>query len=350
MAVFSASYPPRWWGWGWGGRDEKNLAVGLENRSAPFYLAHQVAQPRPLSQVGIGRFTGWQASDKPCHCRATTYCGEPGLPAHPFVMRNTVASMGISPSASPAHPGNLVSIPGTALHLQDVAVEPSPAIPPPDPLILALQDRFGVDASITHPAEALLTPLWPSADAVHQLFLMHRQRNERRCPAVPSVTEAIAIAAQYAAKGYDAYHACGEFVTPDNRKASNASGAAALWLDLDCGPEKGQAGKGYLTKVDAFQGVMTFCEKTQLPTPTHIVDSGGGLHCYWVFARTIPADRWRVSAAKFKQLTNLLGLRADDARTADIASVLRLPGTLNFKTDPPHPVSLLYVAPQLITE
>lgn len=265
-------------------------------------------------------------------------------------MCNMVASMGFSPCSAPDHPGNVVSIPGTALHLQDVAVEPSPALHLPDPLILALQDRFGVDASITFPAEALLTPLWPSDDAEHQLFLMHRQRNERHCPAVGSVTEAITIAAQYAAKGYDAYHACGEFLSPDNRKASNASGASALWLDLDCSPEKGQEGKGYLTKVDAFRGLMAFCQETRLPNPTHIVDSGGGLHVYWVFTRPIPTDRWRNSAFNFKRLTNLLGLRADNARTADIASVLRLPGTLNFKTDPPRPVVLIYASPNLIME
>ncbi|MBP8197478.1 MAG: hypothetical protein KAX64_02860 [Chromatiaceae bacterium] len=230
------------------------------------------------------------------------------------------------------------------------AVEAPQVILPPDPLSLAIQECLGVDASDPLPAEALLTPLWSSSEAVHQLFLMHRQRNERRCPAVASVTEAITIAAQYAAGGYDAYHACGEFASPDNRKASNATGACALWLDLDCGPEKEEQGKGYLSKVDAFLDLMAFCQKTRLPNPTHIVDSGGGLHVYWVFTRPIPTDRWRESATKFKRLTNLLGLRADDARTADIASVLRLPGALNFKTDPPRPVSLIYVAPQLITE
>jgi hypothetical protein len=37
------------------------------------------------------------------------------------------------------------------------------------------------------------------------------------------------------------------------------------------------------------------------------------------------------------------GLLADPSRTADIASVLRLPGTLNYKYDPPRPVQLVEV-------
>src|SRR5207253_588221 len=31
------------------------------------------------------------------------------------------------------------------------------------------------------------------------------------------------------------YHACAAFGTPDSRRASNAIGARAFWLDVDCG-------------------------------------------------------------------------------------------------------------------
>lgn len=238
--------------------------------------------------------------------------------------------MEITPSSTLVHSGSFASVPDNASGPLD-AVEAPQVNLPPDPLLLAIQEHLGVDASVPLPAEALLTPLWPSSDAVHQLFLMHRQKIERRCPAVASVAEAITTAAEYAAKGYDIYHACGEFLSPDNRKASNATGACALWLDIDCGTDKAAAGKGYRSKAEAFGSLIEFCKKTGLPNPTHIVDSGGGLHVYWVFDRTIPADQWRESACKFKYLTQTLGLKADGARTADIASVLRLPGTLNFR-------------------
>ena len=41
--------------------------------------------------------------------------------------------------------------------------------------------------------------------------------------------------------------------------------------------------------------------------------------------------------------------RADGCRTADIASVLRVPGTLNFKYDPPRPVTLTHASAELIS-
>jgi hypothetical protein len=249
---------------------------------------------------------------------------------------------------SPAQAGILACQPQIVLPAHD-AVEAPQAILPIDPLLLlAIKEHLGVDASVPLSAEALLTPLWSSSDAVHQLFLMNRHTSERHCPAVASVAEAVTLGGQYAAEGFDVYHACAEFLLPNNRTANNAKGACALWLDLDCGSDKVSAGKGYLTKVDAFLGVMAFCQKTQLPNPTHIVDSGGGLHVYWVFDRTIPADQWRESARKFKYLTQTLDLKADATRTADIASVLRLPGTFNFKTDPPRPVALLYATSESI--
>ena len=55
-----------------------------------------------------------------------------------------------------------------------------------------------------------------------------------------------------------------------------------------------------------------------------------------------------MTAAKLKRLTNALDLLADDTRTADIASVLRVPGTLNFKYIPPRPVTLKHASPSPI--
>lgn len=239
--------------------------------------------------------------------------------------------MGITPSSTLDHSGTFAYVPDNASGPLDAVKAPLP----PDPLILAIQELLGVDASVPFPTEALLTPLWRSPDAVHQLLLMKKGTNMPFPQAVASIPEAIAIAAKYSAKDYNVYHACGEFLSPDNRKASNATGACALWLDIDCGTDKAAAGKGYLSKAEAFGSLIEFCKKTGLPSPTHIVDSGGGLHVYWVFDRHIAAKQWRESAEKLKHITQTLGLKADATRTADIASILRLPGTLNFKTDPP---------------
>lgn len=59
---------------------------------------------------------------------------------------------------------------------------------------------------------------------------------------------------------------------------------------------------------------------------------------------------WQSYAAKLKALTRALNFLADDSRTADIASVLRVPGTQNYKYDPPRPVTLLQASDQYIEQ
>lgn len=75
--------------------------------------------------------------------------------------------------------------------------------------------------------------------------------------------------------------------------------------------------------------------------PTLIVSSGSGVHVYWVFDAFLERDRWLSFAGKLKVLMKAFGLHADPSRTADIASVLRVPGTLNYKYHPPKPVTIL---------
>jgi hypothetical protein len=62
----------------------------------------------------------------------------------------------------------------------------------------------------------------------------------------------------------------------------------------------------------------------------------------------IPRDTWQPHARQLKDLTKVCGFQADDSRTADIASVLRVPGTLNHKYTPPRPVSLEYASDAFI--
>jgi hypothetical protein len=134
----------------------------------------------------------------------------------------------------------------------------------------------------------------------------------------------------------NAYFACAEFKTIANRKGDNATGAQSFWLDLDCGPDKAAKNEGYLTKCDALSALRDFCKSLGLPKPAAIVDSGNGLHCYWYFTVFIRVDQWRALARKLKTLAAQRGLRADPMRTADIASVLRVPDTMNVK-DPANP-------------
>lgn len=75
--------------------------------------------------------------------------------------------------------------------------------------------------------------------------------------------------------------------------------------------------------------------------PSVIIDSGAGYHCYWLldepFLIKTPADRER---AKQLQTRWVEFVKSDDD-SKDLARVLRIPGTLNYKYTPPRPVTFV---------
>ena len=128
--------------------------------------------------------------------------------------------------------------------------------------------------------------------------------------------------------GHTVYHACASFKTGENRKAINALGARALWLDVDAGE-----GKPYADASEAAEAVSAFCRATRLPPPVY-VGSGVGVHCYWPLVEILDPVRWKAFAAGLKHLCLRHGLEAGPERTADLASILRTPGTHHRKDVP----------------
>lgn len=95
----------------------------------------------------------------------------------------------------------------------------------------------------------------------------------------------------------------------------------ALWLDLDI--EKGAT----QTKLNAF------CLK-----PSIVVNSGGGLHVYWILKETA---RWS-DIQKIENLLKRLAIQLDgDFAAAEAARILRVPGTYNYKYNPPRLVEII---------
>jgi hypothetical protein len=102
---------------------------------------------------------------------------------------------------------------------------------------------------------------------------------------------------------------------------------------------------GYETKKAAAISLNDFMVKTGLDllgTP-YIVDSGGGLHCYWPFTKDVPVAEWKPVAENFKRLCRQENMSIDMTVTADSARVLRFPGTFNNKEKyaAPRPVRIL---------
>lgn len=102
--------------------------------------------------------------------------------------------------------------------------------------------------------------------------------------------------------------------------AEHAMECPALWVDIDCA-KQGIRGD------DARQALGN------LPHPPSIVvNSGGGLHAYWVLEEAV---RVPVGAAAretvIRALKQLVRILAGDPTVAELARIMRLPGTFNSK-------------------
>ena len=120
------------------------------------------------------------------------------------------------------------------------------------------------------------------------------------------------------------------------REQSTAHALPALWLDLDCGE-----GKDYPDQLQAAQAFHGWLQTTGVAAPSFIVSSGYGLHVYWKLDRPVPHDQWLPVAKHLKQACRVHDLKTDPARTSDAASLLRPPGTHNYKRQGPMPVTVL---------
>ena len=120
------------------------------------------------------------------------------------------------------------------------------------------------------------------------------------------------------------------------RKEEDCIWIKSFFLDLDV--EHGAI--RYPSKEEALADVERFISEIDWPPPV-LVDSGGGIHVYWIFDEEMPADEWSGYAQKFKQLCVDHGLQLDPMAPANAALPLRAPGTTNYRYDPPRPATLL---------
>jgi hypothetical protein len=145
-------------------------------------------------------------------------------------------------------------------------------------------------------------------------------------------------------KEYDVYFGCAKYTTNKTRASDNVIAVKSFWLDIDCGENK-----PYETQADGLTAFKEFCSDLGLPRPV-IVNSGRGLHVYWPLKESILRQQWKPIAEKLKAVCHERGLHADPSRTADVASILRVPETHNYKTNPPLDVVLVSTAPAIDLE
>lgn len=152
-----------------------------------------------------------------------------------------------------------------------------------------------------------------------------------------TVDSAISAAANLCDEGFDAYFGVAKYATDTSRRADNVQHLNALFLDIDCNPEKPET-EGYPAgQEDGLDALRDFVRAYELPDPI-VISSGRGLHVYWLLDEPALPEEWLPVAEGLKAACQKHGLKADPVVTSDLARVLRVPGTQNFKTTPPTDV------------
>ncbi len=110
--------------------------------------------------------------------------------------------------------------------------------------------------------------------------------------------------------------------------AKHCSYLPAIYIDIDCGNIGHKKASLLKTKEEA----LNFLKRVNLE-PNVIVDSGNGLHVYWLFDKPleITPDNINRGESLMKKLSGILG----GDSTHDVSRIFRIPDTLNHKQNPP---------------
>ncbi len=136
------------------------------------------------------------------------------------------------------------------------------------------------------------------------------------------------------ARHHDVYIAMGTF-DGFSRQAKGCVYFSSLFIDLDVGE-----GKPYATKELALEALDKFVTEQDLPPPNR-VDSGNGIHAYWLFGENIPAQEFLPYAKLWKKLC-IENFTIDPLATpANLAQVMRWADSTNYRYDPPSQTKFL---------
>jgi len=113
-----------------------------------------------------------------------------------------------------------------------------------------------------------------------------------------TLEEVLKLAEGFNKKHWNTYIALGSF-DGFSRRAEDCIYFRSFFVDLDVDEAKGAVGKGYISKEAALEALAKFLEEQDLPPPVR-VDSGTGVHAYWLLEEDVPIDEYMPYAVKFK--------------------------------------------------
>jgi hypothetical protein len=136
-----------------------------------------------------------------------------------------------------------------------------------------------------------------------------------------------------------------KYATNENRLKDNVKALRSFWVDIDCGPSKAEVNEktgrpeGYVDQAAGLAALRSFCKLVGLPRPL-LVNSGRGIHAYWPLTRDITRQEWEPVAARLNSLCVTHNFYVDPS-VFEVARILRVPGTFNFKDDTPKEVTVI---------
>ncbi len=110
------------------------------------------------------------------------------------------------------------------------------------------------------------------------------------------------------------------------RRRDNVVCVPCLWVDID--PPNVTSGGLAEWQRAAYQKLLAF-----VPGPSLVVCSGRGFHAYWLFAEPVRVRDVDDRAHQVVQANRILARRLDGDAVGDLARVMRVPGTINPKTN-----------------
>ena len=174
-----------------------------------------------------------------------------------------------------------------------------------------------------------------ASDGLYCIFAANTTTERRVQKFFTSVDDLITSANDLDTQGYNVYFALSTFKEGKSRKVTNVKYVKTFFLDLDCGPSK-----EFADQKAALTALKQFCRNNSLPRPL-LINSGRGVHVYWILKESVCLDDWLPVAERLKALCNRNNFLADPAVTADAARVLRVPRTHNYKPDTPVEVNFI---------
>lgn len=162
------------------------------------------------------------------------------------------------------------------------------------------------------------------------------------------IDEAVAYAYNLAKQKRDIYFGVGllDKELPVTKRGTEADIIAlpGVYADIDIAGSNHKSNKQYPTSMESVMDILKL-----FPASSIIISTGGGIHCYWLFNEPliISSDSERKRAKSLlvdmqsclREELNKHGFDMDN--TADLARVLRLPGSHNHKNDQPAPVKII---------